>query len=57
KKKISEETRQRVLKVIEETGFVPDLNARVQRGQESGRGKFSGQRAGEGCPGVRSGGK
>lgn len=30
KKKISEETRQRVLKVIEETGFVPDMNAHVQ---------------------------
>jgi DNA-binding LacI/PurR family transcriptional regulator len=35
KKKISEETRQRVLKVIEETGFVPDLNARGLSGKDT----------------------
>ncbi len=35
KKKISEETRQRVLKVIEETGFVPDMNARGLSGKDT----------------------
>lgn len=35
KKKISEETRQRVLKVIEEVGFVPDLNARGLSGKDT----------------------
>lgn len=35
KKKISEETRQRVLRVIEETGFVPDMNARGLSGKDT----------------------
>ena len=35
KKKISEETRQRVLRVIEEVGFVPDLNARGLSGKDT----------------------
>lgn len=35
KKKISEETRQRVLKVIDEIGFVPDLNARGLSGKDT----------------------
>lgn len=35
KKKISEETRQRVLRVIDETGFVPDLNARGLSGKDT----------------------
>ena len=35
KKKISEETRQRVLQVIEQTGFVPDLNARGLSAKET----------------------
>lgn len=35
KKKVSEETRQRVLRVIEEVGFVPDLNARGLSGKHT----------------------